>query len=432
MFEEIVGESPALRRVLGLVAKVAPTDSTVLITGETGTGKELIARAIHKRSQRAARAFVSVNCAAIPPALIASELFGHEKGAFTGATQRRIGRFELAEGGTIFLDEIGDLPPETQIELLRVLQEREFERVGGTKADRRRRARDRRHQSRPPGCDRRRRVSQRPVLPAERLADRGAAAPRATGGHPAPGRVLRHALRAQGRQDIRTIGRETLDRLTSYRWPGNVRELQNVIERSVIVCDTENFTVDESWLPRDPTRLVASGRWSRCEPRTSGRRSRRRSPTLAAGCRGRPALPPGSASRRPRSSRRSGCSASTSTASGAPSLGARAKVSRGVRGGALDPSRPAPHCPAVSAQHALARQPNARGPFDPALHGLVPHESTPFDLGADVGVVQPQRLPRHDPQCEAHAACRVTQVARACVRSSNAHQSCAAHRCAWS
>ena len=133
MFEEIVGESPALQTVLARVAKVARTDSTVLITGETGTGKELIARAIHKRSQRAARAFVSVNCAAVPCSLIASELFGHEKGAFTGAAQRRLGRFELAEGGTIFLDEIGELPADTQIALLRVLQEREFERLGGTK-----------------------------------------------------------------------------------------------------------------------------------------------------------------------------------------------------------------------------------------------------------------------------------------------------------
>ena len=130
MFEEIVGESPALRAVLTRVAKVAPTDSTVLITGETGTGKELIARAIHKRSNRSSRAFVSVNCAATPAGLITSELFGHERGAFTGALQRRLGRFELAEGGTIFLDEVGELPAETQIALLRVLQEREFERLG--------------------------------------------------------------------------------------------------------------------------------------------------------------------------------------------------------------------------------------------------------------------------------------------------------------
>src|SRR5206468_2727800 len=134
MFEEIVGASPALHAVLTRVAKVAPTDSTVLLTGETGTGKELIARAIHKRSPRAARAFVSVNCAAIPLSLIASELFGHEKGAFTGALQRRLGRFELADGGTLFLDEIGELPMETQIALLRVLQEREFERIGGSQA----------------------------------------------------------------------------------------------------------------------------------------------------------------------------------------------------------------------------------------------------------------------------------------------------------
>src|SRR5258705_6863725 len=132
MFEQIVGTSPPLRNVLSRVSKVAPTDSSVLITGETGTGKELIARAIHRRSRRSTRAFVSVNCAAIPRELIGSELFGHEKGAFTGATQRRLGRFELAHGGTVFLDEVGELPMETQVALLRVLQEREFERVGGS------------------------------------------------------------------------------------------------------------------------------------------------------------------------------------------------------------------------------------------------------------------------------------------------------------
>jgi PAS domain S-box-containing protein len=132
MFEEIVGSSAALKEVLARVSQVAPTGATVLLTGETGTGKELIARAIHKLSQRSAKAFVSVNCAVIPQALLGSELFGHEKGAFTGALQRRLGRFELAEGGTIFLDEIGELPAEMQSALLRVLQEREFERVGGT------------------------------------------------------------------------------------------------------------------------------------------------------------------------------------------------------------------------------------------------------------------------------------------------------------
>src|SRR5882724_848178 len=131
MFQDIIGSSETLRKVLRQVAKAAPSDSTILLLGETGTGKELIARAIHKRSKRAERAFIGVNCAAIPPSLIASELFGHEKGAFTGATQRRLGRFESANGGTIFLDEIGDLSPEIQIALLRVLQEREVQRVGG-------------------------------------------------------------------------------------------------------------------------------------------------------------------------------------------------------------------------------------------------------------------------------------------------------------
>src|SRR6185436_17297607 len=132
MFEEIVGLSNAIRTVVQQVARVAPTDSTVLITGETGTGKELVARAIHKRSARSARPFVAVNCAAIPASLIASELFGHERGAFTGALQRRQGKFELADGGTLFLDEVGELPADIQVALLRVLQEREFERVGGS------------------------------------------------------------------------------------------------------------------------------------------------------------------------------------------------------------------------------------------------------------------------------------------------------------
>jgi PAS domain S-box-containing protein len=252
MFEEIVGESPALRAVLGRVAKVAPTDSTVLITGETGTGKELIARAIHKRSQRAKGPFVSVNCAAIPPSLIASELFGHERGAFTGALQRRLGRFELAEGGAIFLDEIGELPAETQIALLRVLQEREFERIGGSKAIRANvrviAATNRDLQAAieagtfrsdlyyrlnvfpiemPPLRERKQDIS----LLVEYFIDR-------------------YANKAG--KKIRGINRVTLESLQSYAWPGNVRELQNVIERSIIVCETENFTVDESWLSRKP------------------------------------------------------------------------------------------------------------------------------------------------------------------------------------
>src|SRR6202041_131832 len=236
MFEEIVGISPSLHAVLSRVSRVAPTDSTVLITGETGTGKELIARAVHKRSQRSSKAFVSVNCAAIPPDLIASELFGHEKGAFTGATQRRLGRFELAEGGTIFLDEIGELPAETQIALLRVLQEREFERIGGTVSIRTNvrviAATNRDLQAEiagntfrsdlfyrlnvfpievPPLRQRREDI---PVL-VEYFIDRFA----------------RKAGKA-----IRGINKKSLELLQSYPWPGNIRELQNVIERSVIVC----------------------------------------------------------------------------------------------------------------------------------------------------------------------------------------------------
>jgi len=251
MFEEILGDSPALRSVLGRVAKVAPMDSTVLVTGETGTGKELIARAIHKRSRRAARAFVCVNCAAVPQALIASELFGHEKGAFTGATQRRIGRFELAQGGTLFLDEVGELPLEMQIALLRVLQEREFERVGGTKAiaaDVRVIAATNRDlaASIAAGAFRSDLYYRLNVFPIEvpPLRERREDIPRLVDYF-----ITRYSSKVG--KHIRTIGRETLDRLTSYRWPGNVRELQNVIERSVIICDTETFTVDESWLSQE-------------------------------------------------------------------------------------------------------------------------------------------------------------------------------------
>src|SRR6202044_703986 len=232
--------------------KVAPTDSTVLVTGETGTGKELIARAIHKRSKRADRPFVSVNCAAVPPSLIASELFGHEKGAFTGAIQRRLGRFELAEGGTLFLDEIGELLPETQIALLRVLQEREFERVGGAKPIRTNvrviAATNRDLQGSIEAGDFRRDLYYRlNVFPIEMppLRDRKEDIPLMVQYF-----IDRYATKA-GRK-MRGIGRTTLDRLLSYDWPGNVRELQNVIERSIIVCETENFTIDESWLSRRP------------------------------------------------------------------------------------------------------------------------------------------------------------------------------------
>jgi PAS domain S-box-containing protein len=252
MFEEIVGISPALHAVLSRVSKVAPTDSTVLITGETGTGKELVARAIHKRSHRSLRAFVSVNCAAVPRDLIASELFGHEKGAFTGATQRRLGRFELADGGTIFLDEIGELPAETQIALLRVLQEHEFERVGGTGSIRTNvrviAATNRDLEATiAAGTFRSDLFYRLNVFPIEvpPLRERQEDIP-----------VLveyfidRYARKAG--KSIRGVNKKSLELLQSYPWPGNIRELQNVIERSVIVCDTENFSVDESWLSRQP------------------------------------------------------------------------------------------------------------------------------------------------------------------------------------
>jgi len=250
MFEEIVGESPALRSILALVTKVAPTDSTVLVTGETGTGKELIARAIHKRSHRTSRPFLSVNCAVIPPSLIASELFGHEKGAFTGATQRRLGRFELAEGGTIFLDEIGELSPDVQIALLRVLQEGEFERVGSSKVIHTNvrviAATNRDLQaSIDAGTFRSDLYYRLNVFPIEMppLRKRIEDIPLLVEYF-----IARYANKAG--KKIRGIGRTTLDRLMSYSWPGNIRELQNVIERSVIVSETDTITVDERWLPR--------------------------------------------------------------------------------------------------------------------------------------------------------------------------------------
>jgi PAS domain S-box-containing protein len=258
MFEEIVGVSPALKTVLSHVSKVAPTDSTVLVSGETGTGKELIARAIHKHSRRADRAFVSLNCAATPPSLIASELFGHEKGAFTGAVQQRRGRFELAHSGTIFLDEIGEIPGDTQIALLRVLQERQIERVGGNRAipvDVRVIAATNRDLSEaiangtfrsdlfyrlnvfpihvPPLRKRREDI---PILVeyfvkrfAEKMAKR-----------------------------IHRIDKETLELCDRYPWPGNIRELQNIVERSVILCSGDTFSIDEAWLSSQ-TPLRADG-----------------------------------------------------------------------------------------------------------------------------------------------------------------------------
>jgi transcriptional regulator with PAS, ATPase and Fis domain/CHASE3 domain sensor protein len=252
MFEDIVGTSPALQAVLSRVSKVAPTDSTVLVTGETGTGKELVARAIHKRSHRSSRAFVSVNCAAIPRDLIASELFGHEKGAFTGATQQRLGRFELAEGGTIFLDEVGELPAVTQIALLRVLQEHEFERVGGSRsihADVRVIAATNRDlQAAIAGGTFRSDLFYRlNVFPIEipSLRERREDIPLLVEYF-----IDRYARKAG--KSFQAVNKKSFDLLQSYPWPGNIRELQNVIERSVIVCETENFSVDESWLSQQP------------------------------------------------------------------------------------------------------------------------------------------------------------------------------------
>src|SRR4051812_48932239 len=259
MFEEIVGASAALKSVLSHVSKVAPTDSTVLISGETGTGKELIARAIHKHSRRSERAFISLNCAATPPSLIASELFGHEKGAFTGAVQQRRGRFELAHSGTIFLDEIGEIPMDTQIALLRVLQERQIERVGGTRAIP---------------------VDVRVVA----ATNRDLSAAIAEGSfrsdlfyrlnvfpiHVPPLRkrredipilveyfVKRFAEKMAKR--IRQIDRRTLELCERYPWPGNIRELQNIVERSVILCTGDMFSIDEAWLPTQGP-LRADGR----------------------------------------------------------------------------------------------------------------------------------------------------------------------------
>jgi formate hydrogenlyase transcriptional activator len=258
MFEEIVGSSEPLRQVLVQVSKVAPTDSTVLVLGETGTGKELIARAIHNQSKRSNRAFIRVNCAAIPPSLIASELFGHEKGSFTGATQRRLGRFESADGGTIFLDEVGDLPAETQVALLRVLQEREFERVGGAQTvsvDVRVIAATNREMTSAVAEGKFRqdlfyRLNVFPIrLPAlrERISDISLLV----------GYLIDRYAQKAGKK-IRNIDAKTMELFHAYDWPGNIRELQNVVERAVILSEGETFFVDETWLTRATPRLAAA------------------------------------------------------------------------------------------------------------------------------------------------------------------------------
>jgi formate hydrogenlyase transcriptional activator len=257
MFEEIVGSSEPLRRVLVQVSKVAPTDCTVLVLGETGTGKELIARAIHNRSKRSNRAFIRVNCAAIPSSLIASELFGHERGSFTGATQRRLGRFESADGGTIFLDEVGDLPPETQVALLRVLQEREFERVGGTQpvsVDVRVIAATNRDLTSAAAEGRFRqdlfyRLNVFPIrLPAlrERISDISLLV----------GYLIDRYAQKLGKK-IRNIDQKTMGLFQAYDWPGNIRELQNVVERAVILSEGETFFIDETWLTHATPKVAA-------------------------------------------------------------------------------------------------------------------------------------------------------------------------------
>jgi formate hydrogenlyase transcriptional activator len=298
MFEEIVGSSTALRGVLSQVAKVAPTDSTVLILGETGTGKELIARAIHNRSNRSTRPFVRVNCAAIPQSLIASELFGHEKGAFTGATQRRLGRFELAHEGTIFLDEVGELPAETQITLLRVLQERELERVGGSRpisVDVRVLAATNRDLNAAVGSGSfrqdlfyrlnvfpieipplRERVDDIPVL-VEYL-------------------VERYAKKAGKR--ITNIRKKTLELFQVYAWPGNIRELQNVVERAVVLSDGDTFCVDQRWLvPKHPLESQLSDTTEKGLRRLDSDREREIIETVLAETGGRIAGPSGAAAK---------------------------------------------------------------------------------------------------------------------------------------
>jgi formate hydrogenlyase transcriptional activator len=252
MFEEIVGSSDAINRVTDEILRVAPSDATVLITGESGTGKELIARAIHKRSRRSRSIFTRMNCAVIPGSLMAAELFGYEKGAFTGANQRHAGRFEVANRGTIFLDEIGEMPNETQVALLRVLQEREFERVGGT-------------QSIPvdvrviaaTNCDLPAAVRSGKfrldlfyrlnVFPIHipPLRER-------------PEDILLLAKYFIGRyaakegKRIRRVEKRTAELLEGYHWPGNIRELQNVIERAMILCDSDTFIAEETWLQPEP------------------------------------------------------------------------------------------------------------------------------------------------------------------------------------
>ncbi len=243
-FEEIVGASPALQKVLDSVNRVAPTDASVLIWGESGTGKELIARAIHSTSARADKPFIKINCAALPAGLVESELFGHERGAFSGAIQRRIGRFELAHGGTIFLDEIGEVPKDVQVKLLRVLQEREFERVGGTQTIK---------------CDVRviaatNRVLEKAIQEGEFRADlyyrlnvfpiNMPALRERTEDIPQLVRFFAQKYGPRVGRRIESVDAQTLERLCAYQWPGNIRELENIIERALILSTTPLLRID--------------------------------------------------------------------------------------------------------------------------------------------------------------------------------------------
>jgi len=299
MFEEIVGSSPALKTVLASIVRVAPVDSTVLITGETGTGKELIARAIHKRSKRSSRAFIRVDCATIPPSLIVSELFGHEKGAFTGALQRRAGRFEAADGGTIFLDEIGELSSEMQTALLRVLQEREFERVGSNQpisVDVRVLAATNQDLEAAVGAGRFRqdlfyRLNVFPIrVPS--LRERKDDIPLLV-----EYLVQRYAKRTG--KKINDIEKQTLDVFQGYDWPGNIRELQNIVERAVILCDGETFSVDETWMHRksnqQPGQLAPQARVFADGKKELSAREREAIETALAECNGRVSGPRGAA-----------------------------------------------------------------------------------------------------------------------------------------
>jgi formate hydrogenlyase transcriptional activator len=288
IFEEIVGSSEAICRVTAQVMRVAPSDVTVLITGESGTGKELIARAIHRRSRRSRWPFISMNCAATPPSLIAADLFGHEKGAFTGANQRRAGRFEAANHGTLFLDEIGDMPAETQIALLRVLQERELERVGGNRSipvdvrviaatncdlsaalDSREFRRDLFYRLNvfpvhvPPLRERRDDI----LVLAKYFIERYA---------------------ANAGKRIRSVDKRTAQLLEAYHWPGNIRELQNVIQRAVILCGAETLAVEEGWLSSTSDSLYEPQ-----TPRSTGEKERIEA--ALAECRGRISGPNGAA-----------------------------------------------------------------------------------------------------------------------------------------